>query len=216
MVKVRGKEFLRYLFFWLLRNDIGDVVVCAGNLPEAIAANLKSWPPAGVHLTLSVETRPLGTAGAVRNALPLLADEFILINGDTYLPVPYDKILSHWQEAKARFDCLLSAYDNRDRIAPNDTAIDSSGLVVGYSKTSPEGMHYVNAGLIVIKKSVFEGLPLEQPVSLEEQVFPDLISRRKMASIIIAERYYDIGTPERLRAFEQYVDDHPQIPSTTG
>jgi MurNAc alpha-1-phosphate uridylyltransferase len=211
MVKVRGKEFIRYLISWLIRNGIKDIVVCAGSLSGASAADLKSWLPAGAELTLSIERRPLGTAGAVRHALPLLADEFILINGDTYLPVPYEDILSHWQKVKTQFDCLLLTYDNHDKVAPNDTAIDSNGLVVGYSKTCPEGMLYANAGLIVTKKNVFENLPPEQPISLEEQVFPDLISRRKMAAITTRERYYDIGTPERLRVFEEYVDQHPHI-----
>ncbi len=216
MVRIRGKEFLRYLVSWVLRNDIRDIVVCAGDLSERVTATMKSWAPEGVRLQLSTETQPLGTGGAVRHAFPLLDTEFILLNGDTYLPVSYGRILSRWQEVKARFDCLLAAYDNHDRVAPNDTAIDSSGLVVGYSKTNPEGMHCVNAGLIVIKKSVFERLPFGHVVSLEEEVFPRLISSRKMTSILVGDRYYDIGTPERLKAFEEYVDDHPEIPSTTG
>jgi len=165
----------------------------------------------GVRLTFSVEDHPLGTAGAVRNALGHLADEFILINGDTFLPIEYETILAHWRKTKEAFDCLMLAYDNRENIAPNDTAIDSEGVVVAYSKRSPARMQYVNAGLVVVKKSVFEGLPPGVPRSLEVDIFPELLRRRKMAALVTPERYYDIGTPERLRTFEQYVDRRPEI-----
>ncbi len=211
MVKIRGVEFLWYVVLWLARNRIEDIVVCAGRLPEGMAAKFTSPPYPGVRLTFTVEDHPLGTAGAVRNAFARLADEFILINGDTFLPIEYEPILAHWRKTKEAFNCLLLAYDNHESIAPNDTAIDSDGVVVAYSKQSPAGMQYVNAGLIVIKKKVFEKLAPGIPLSLEEDIYPDLVRRRKMAAIITPERYYDIGTPERLRTFERYVERRPEI-----
>ena len=210
-MKIRGVEFLWYVVSWLARNRIEEIVVCAGRFPEDMAAESTSPPYPSVRLTFSVEDHPLGTAGAVRNALEHLADEFILINGDTFLPIEYAPILAHWEKTKRAFDCLMLAYDNRENIAPNDTAIDSEGVVVAYSKRSPARMQYVNAGLVVVKKSVFEGLPPGVHRSLEVDIFPELLRRRKMAALVTPERYYDIGTPERLRTFEEYVDRHPEV-----
>ncbi len=216
MVKVRGTHFLWYLIRWLEQNGVRDIVVCAAYLYEAIAREIICFARPGMRLRLSVEKQALGTAGAVKNAEALLDDEFLLINGDTYLPVWYGRIFSRWRGVRRRFDCLLVVYSNRENIAPNDTAIDRQGVVTAYSKKNPEAMRYVNAGLVVLKKSVFEALPAGVPSSLEEQVFPDLISRRKIAALITHERYYDIGTPERLKAFEEYLDRHPEaIPQGT-
>jgi NDP-sugar pyrophosphorylase family protein len=211
MVKIRGVEFLWYVVSWFERNRIEDIVVCAGRVPEGMAAKFTSSPCSGARLTFSIEDHPLGTAGAVRNALDCLADGFILINGDTFLPIESAPILAHWEKTKRDFDCLMLAYDNRENIAPNDTAIDSDGVVVAYSKRSPAGMHYVNAGLVVIKKKVFEKLPPGVPLSLEGDVYPKLVRRRKMTALVTSERYYDIGTPERLRTFEEYADRHPEV-----
>jgi NDP-sugar pyrophosphorylase family protein len=210
MVKVQGTEFLWYLLRGLERNGITDIVVCAAHLSDVIARKVRSGAPPGVRVRLSVEPQLLGTAGAVKNAQPLLGPEFLLLNGDTFLPVSYGAILRHWKRIRGRFDCLLVLYTNRETIAPNDTAVDDEGVVVAYSKRSSEGMHYVNAGLAVVKKSVFQSLPSGVPISLEEDVFPDLISRRRIAALITDERYYDIGTPERLRAFEEYLRRHPR------
>ncbi|NQT82860.1 NTP transferase domain-containing protein [bacterium] len=210
MVKVRGTEFLWHLIRWLARNDIKDMVICAAHLWEVIARKVNLCVPQGVRLRLSVEKEPLGTAGAVRNAEALLDEEFLLINGDTYLPISYERILSHWEGIRERFDCLLVVYSNRDKIAPNDTAVNDERVVVGYSKKRCEEMQYVNAGLAVMKKSVFEGVRGGVPVSLEEEVFPELVSRRKIAAFVIHERYYDIGTPERLKVFEEYLEGHPE------
>jgi len=210
MVNVQGAEFLWYLVRWLERNDINNIVICAAYLWEEIARKVKAYHQPGVTLRLSVEKQPLGTAGAVKNAERLLEDEFLLINGDTYLPITYGRILSHWKEVREQFDSLLVAYSNREKIAPNDTAVDREGVVTAYSKRSGEKMQYVNAGLVVLKKSVIEAFPGDVRLSLEEKVFPELISRRKMAALIIHERYYDIGTRERLKAFEKYLDRYPE------
>ena len=210
MMRVRGTEFLWYLVRWLKRNDIKDIVICAAYLWEEIARKVNAYHQPGVTLRLSVEKQPLGTAGAVKNTEKLLEDEFLLINGDTYLPIAYGRILSHWKTVRERFDCLLVAYSNREKIAPNDTAVNHEGVVTAYSKRSGEEMQYVNAGLVVLKKTVLEAFPADVRVSLEEEIFPELISRRKMAAVIIHERYYDIGTPERLKAFEEYLDRHPE------
>jgi NDP-sugar pyrophosphorylase family protein len=211
MVKVQGTEFLWYLVSWLTRNDINDIVICAAHLSEHVAQKLSSCPCPPARIRISVEKHPLGTAGAVKNAEPFLAQEFILINGDTFLPVRYDAILSRWRKIRDRFDSLLLVYTNDENIAPNDTSLDDDNVVVGYSKRSPKGMNLVNAGLLVVKRSVFEKLPQDVPASLEEEIFPDLIRRRKMAALITRERYYDIGSPERLKAFEEYVDRHPEM-----
>lgn len=210
MVNVQGAEFLWYLVRWLERNDIKDIVICAAYLWEEIARKVNSYHQPGVTLRLSVEKQPLGTAGAVKNADTLLDPEFFLINGDTYLPVSYGKILSHWKRISQRFDCLLVVYSNPQSIVPNDTVVDPQGVVVAYSKRNRREMQYANAGLALLKKSVFEAFPADVRLSLEEEVFPELISRRKMAALIIHERYYDIGTRERLKAFEKYLDRHPE------
>ena len=41
-------------------------------------------------------------------------------------------------------------------------------------------------------------------MSLEKQVFPKLVERRKLVSYITSQRFYDIGTPERLRLIESF------------
>jgi NDP-sugar pyrophosphorylase family protein len=218
MASVRGNEFLWYLLRWLERNQVSDVVICAAYLWEAIGRKVSSFSRPGMTVRLSIERQPLGTAGAVKHAEALLHDEFFLINGDTYLPLSYGEIVSHWQEIREQFACLLVLYSNREKIAPNDSATDGHGVVIAYSKRSCDGMEYVNAGLAVAKKSIFAALPEDVPASLEEDVFPELISRRKIAALVTDTRYYDIGTPDRVRAFEEYLDDHPEAFSgeTTG
>lgn len=48
-------------------------------------------------------------------------------------------------------------------------------------------------------------LPKTVPVSFEQCVFPRLIERRQLAALPTSQRFYDIGTPERLRAIEEYL-----------
>jgi NDP-sugar pyrophosphorylase family protein len=91
-------------------------------------------------------------------------------------------------------------------VRPN-VALDRSGLVTRYDKTAPSGsgLEYVEAGVSCFRREVLDLLPATGPASFEQCVFPRLIERRQLAALSTAQRFYDIGTPERLRAIEDYL-----------
>ena len=87
MLPVAGRPLLDHLMQKAAKAGLNDIVLLAGHASEAIAAYLDQDQPArrfGLTIAVSVEPAPLGTAGAVINALPLLAEAFLLINGGLY------------------------------------------------------------------------------------------------------------------------------------
>ena len=86
-------------------------------------------------------------------------------------------------------------------------ALDRSGLVTRYDKTSPADadLEYVEAGVSCFRREVLDLLPAAGPASFEQCCFPQLIERRRLAALPTSQRFYDIGTPERLRAIEEYL-----------
>ena len=51
-----------------------------------------------------------------------------------------------------------------------------------------------------------EYFPDTDKFSLEESVYPQLISEGEMSAHATSYRYFDVGTPERLRLFEDYLE----------
>lgn len=154
----------------------------------------------GLAFRYAVEEKLQGTGGALKNAGNMLADEFILINGDTFLPIDYLDLVDQFHQHDTI--STISVCNNPDIIVRNNIAIDKSGLVSKYSKKDSNGMRYVDAGVIVFKKEVLDFIPEQHFCSLEEEIFPTLINRKEMKPYITGQRFYDMGTIEGMKALE--------------
>ncbi len=206
MVEVGGRPFLHYIIELMEKNGIIDVVLLVGHLHEQIEAYFDRGEDYGVNIDYSVEEELLGTGGAVVNAREKLQSEFMVLNGDTYLPIDYRRLLRCWEQVRDDADGMLVVYDNHDSLGtPNVAAEDDQ--VTAYNKKNSAGMQYIDAGVQIFKRNVFDRFPVPKVISLEEEIFPELIERGRLAVYITDIRFYDMGTPERLKVFERYLED---------
>jgi NDP-sugar pyrophosphorylase family protein len=212
MMPVAGKPYLEHQLRWLSKQGITNILLLTGYLGEQIQAYFGNGSGLGLRIQYSREQTPMGTGGSLRDASGLLAEQFLLIYGDSYLPIDYCDVIHIFQASKRRG--LMVVYDNAlgDTSVRNNVAIDG-GLVTRYDKSAADaaGLRFVEAGILVFQRSIVDLIPPHGPISLEEQVFPILIAQGQMIAYATTQRFYDIGTPERLRFIEEFVghDHHP-------
>lgn len=206
MIHVMGRPYLEYQIEYLKRNNITNILMCVGYLGENIQSHFGDGQPWGVRIKYSFEDSPIGTGGTLKRASNHLEDSFILIYGDSYLPINYSSIEKHFLEIDKML--LMVLYDNQeDTSVPNNVSLNRDGIVTHYEKDSDNRiLQYVDTGVLVLKKGILDFVPPERPVSLEKEIFPDLIERQECAGFVTRERFYDIGTPERLKTFEDYIN----------
>ena len=90
LIEVAGEPFLAHQLRLLRRNGFEQVVLCVGHLGEKIQAFAGDGRAFGLHVEYAFDgPQLLGTAGALRRALPMLGDAFAVIYGDSYLPCDY-------------------------------------------------------------------------------------------------------------------------------
>lgn len=201
MVRVNGKPFLEHQIQRLESGGIKTLLLCIGYLGEQIREYFGDGSRFGVNIKYSVEEKPLGTGGALKNAEKELEKEFILLNGDTVTQVDYKKLMEiHKSSGKTG---LVLLYDNSERIAANNISLGKDGLVTAYSKKSSIGMTHVDAGVYVFNKKVLSLIPKNRKVSLEAEIFPKLIKQKELLGCKTKQRFYDMGTPERLKKMEE-------------
>lgn len=204
MVPVAGVPYLEHQMRILKEQSITDIVLLTGYLGDQIEAYFGSGSILGLDIRYSREQVPIGTGGALREAAGLLAETFLVIYGDSYLPIQYRAALETLESSPAHG--LLVVYDNRlgDTSVGNNVALDEDGYVLRYDKSSPDrsGLHFVEAGVLAFRRSVVDLIPPAGKVSLEEEIYPALIARRELISYCTGERFYDIGTPDRLKVIE--------------
>jgi len=202
MVDVAGRPFLETIIGHLARQDFPRILVLLGYLGQQIIDHFGDGGKFGVRLDYVEEKTPLGTGGALRNALDKLDEEFLLLYGDSYLPIDYRPVVKTFRSVGALG--LIVVYDNRveNTDVKENVATDAEGWVTQYTKDKDAPiLKYVEAGVLCFHREVFSALPAGEVFSLEQQIYPRLIARHQLFSFVSDHRFYDIGTPRRLAEF---------------
>ena len=202
MVLVSGKPFLEHLLNLLKKWEIRQILLCIGYLSHKIENYFGDGSKFGLDITYSVEEKLLGTGGALKLAESHLAQEFLLVNGDTYLAIDYAGLIAYFKRSNKLG--VIVAYDNSSPKFRGNIALDADQNVVAYSKEQViPAMNYTDAGVQVFKKEVLKFIPQDSIVSLENEIFPRLINEGELAAYITSNRFYDIGTSDELKTFEE-------------
>ena len=212
MIQVAGRPFLEYQLRLLARQNFHDVLLLTGYLGEQIEDYFGNGSRLGLSIRYSREPKPLGTGGALRAARRLLADRFLLLYGDSLLPIEYSTVTHRLKDSAALG--VVVAYRDRTgetNVRPN-LALGRSGLVTHYDKcgSCDAFLDHVEAGASCFHKEVLELMPGRRALSFEQCVFPQLVRRQRLAGLPTQQRFYDIGTPERLRVIEELLRWSPE------
>lgn len=204
LAEVRGRPFLSYLLTQVAAVGIRQVVLCTGYLGDQVQEAFGDLYD-DIRLLYSQESSALGTAGALKLALPLLGSNPVLVmNGDSYCDADLGLFWNWNQEHKARASILL--VERADVGQFGCVEVSSAGKVIGFQeKIATRRSGWVSAGIYLIDRSVIETIPDGRAVSLEYETFPAWIGRGLYGSRC-GGRILDIGTPENLAAAEQFFD----------
>jgi NDP-sugar pyrophosphorylase family protein len=201
MIRIKGKPFLEHQLELLKKNKISEILFCVGYRKDAIMDYFGDGSRFGLTIEYSIENGFLGTAGALKLAEDHLPADFILLYGDSYLPIDYLELAEFW--ARCSCNALTVCYDNSVKIAENNIYLAPDGRIGAYSKRNPVTQaNYVEAGVSVLRKEILNLIPAGRAVSLEEEIFPVLIKAQQLNGYPTSQRYYDIGTPARLKEIE--------------
>ncbi|HIC89423.1 MAG TPA: nucleoside-diphosphate-sugar pyrophosphorylase [Anaerolineae bacterium] len=202
LAPVAGRPFLEYQLRLLRAHSITEVILCTGYRGEEIQATIGNGQSLGLHIVYSQEPEPLGTAGALRHATPLVHGPFLVLNGDTYVEFDLAQLVTFHQARDAVVTIGLAHVDDPRRYGRVRTAPD--GRVLAFVEKDAE-LHpgeSVSAGVYLCQPDLLSFIPARRAVSLEREVFPVLTSRRKLYATIIADSFIDMGTPEGYRALQ--------------
>lgn len=199
LLKVGDRPFLDHLLFEIGRYGFRKVILLAGYKGTAVAEFAAQSAAArrfDLTLEVSIEPEPLGSGGALKFAGGLLADEFLLLNGDTWFEVNYHALLQRRRDAGADAAMAVHRVEASDRYG----VVDFDGTRISRFSRVPSGSDasYVNGGVVACSRSVVWRAAL--PSSLEQDVWPALAKEGKIAGLVSDGYFLDIGVPS---AFER-------------
>jgi len=206
---VHERPFLDYLLYQLIEAGIEDVVLCIGYLGEKVVETYGN-SFLSLKIRYSQEEIQLGTAGALRRALPLIKSEFVLVmNGDSFCDINLQDFWQWYCSRKSFVSIVLTEVDNTKRYGQVQT--DSSGLIKLFKeKGDTEELGWINAGIYLITRELLTSIPLERMVSLEKDIFPIWINL-EIYGYQTKNRFIDIGTPETYKQAELVLNELSEI-----
>lgn len=202
LVDVAGKPFVFRQLEYLKQQGFTDVVLCVSYLGERVEAVVGDGAGFGLQVRYSWDgPRLLGTGGALRQALPLLGEQFFVFYGDSYLPIDFQAV---------ERDFLLSGKPALMTVMKNNDQWDKSnvlvrdGCIIEYNKSAPSPeMEYIDYGLGVLSAAVLKNADVNDPFDLAD-MYRKLSVQGSLAVHEVFERFYEIGSHKGLEESIDY------------
>jgi NDP-sugar pyrophosphorylase family protein len=201
LLEVAGEPFLAHQLKLLHHYGFRDVVLCVGYLGELIERGIGNGSRYGMSIAYAHDPPDLaGTAGAIRAALPLLGDEFLVLYGDTYLRIDYADVARTFRASG--LPALMTVLRNKGQWDTSNVALDGDRVAL-YDKRNPtDEMEWIDYGLGALRAEVVSDP--DGPSDLAD-VYADLSRAGRLAAYRATERFYEIGTPEALAETERFL-----------
>lgn len=223
MIPIGGRPLLEHHVELARRHGFSEVVMFICHRAEVIQAHFGEGRRWGLNVRYQIESRPLGTAGAVLAALDSLADEFVVTYGDTMVNVDLGRLQEAHRASGA--DATLLLHPNDHPLDSDLVEVDAGGWITAFhNRPHPPDRWFqnlVNAGLYLVSRQALEpfcGRDCVQeneaaPPAASEQspapgssrildfgkdLFPALLQRgARLLGYNSPEYIKDVGTPER-------------------
>jgi NDP-sugar pyrophosphorylase family protein len=215
MAEINDRPFLDLLIDSFSKFGLRRFILCAGYMSDIIRDYYSSRADSHQFI-ISNEHKPLGTAGAIKNAAELIrSDTFLVANGDSFCPVDLAAFHDFHSARHALMSMVVTETQNTGDCGL--VSLDDSQRIVGFEEKNQESRsRYINAGIYLFQKEALSPIPADTSFSLERELFPKLVEQNCYA-FPIRGRLFDIGTPARFAtATEHLAEKQLQISKTVS
>lgn len=193
MAPINDKPFLEFIFEYLKKQGIKEIILAVSYKYEVIKEYFKD-EFLGIKIKYSIEKEPLGTGGAIKEALKFIKNEAYVLNGDTF----FDIDLSKLKLDKSKICLALKQMNDFDRYGTIN--IDKHGLVISFEEKVFKKQGLINGGIYLLTKDIFNDFALQEKFSFEE-FLQENYEKLRAKACIFDDYFIDIGIPSDYEIF---------------
>jgi MurNAc alpha-1-phosphate uridylyltransferase len=209
LIQILDRPFVEWQLNLLSSQGLRKVIFCVGHLGSQIEDIVGDGSKFNLNITYSYDGPTLlGTGGAIKRALDLLGEKFLVTYGDSYLPMDLQSVEKTYRESKK--PSLMAVYKNNNAWDRSNVRFED-GLVTKYAKDgSTDGLQYIDFGLQAFKREIFDEYPHDRPFDLGI-VLAELADKEKLAGYEAKSRFFEVGSLAGIQDLENYLDDRSGI-----
>jgi len=194
MAPVGSRPFLEYLLDYLIEQGFEAAVLAVSHKWELIREHFDRVYR-GMPLHYSVEDEPLGTGGAIRQALDTLPDnEVVVLNGDTLFRVDIEMLVKTHRNAGARLSIALKQVADSGRFGRVE--VTSDGVISRFLEKSSGGPGWINGGIYMLNRNLLTDFPMPLRFSFEQDLIEPNIGLIQPCAFQSDAYFIDMGIPE--------------------
>jgi NDP-sugar pyrophosphorylase family protein len=219
LIPVVNRPFLEYQVALLKRHGIDEIIFCTNYMADQIEAHFGDGSKFGVSMGYAIETTPLGTAGAIKNAQSIAGrDTFVVLNGDVLTDFDLSAIIDFHKSKNALvtltlkevaspspYGVILTDPDGRVKEF-KEPSEELKKKLAGSAQIEPQGVDYINAGIYVMQPEALDVIATGRAVSIERETYPQMLANNAPLYAISQDGFWlDIGRPAQYRQAVQAI-----------
>ena len=212
MIRLAGLPVIEWVIRLWSRQGIAHFVLSTGYMGDVIQQYFSRQTGfAGLRIVCVREPAPLGTGGA----LPFVAqttalhDTLLVGNADSVSSVDIAACFAEFRRRNA--DVLIGTCFREDASQFGTLEVEAGGEIASFREKVP-GPGIVNAGAYMIRKQMLSHFPAKTPLSMEREVFPQLLAEgARFVAFPLEGQFLDIGTPAGYAEAEQFLRSLPEF-----
>lgn len=203
MADVNGRPFLDYILEEIEQQGVVDHVILSLGYKHEMVINWLKEKAFLFKISWVIERELKGTGGAIKFAMQKAkSEEIIVINGDTFFNIDWNDFI-HSKPENSELFLALREVENANRYG--NVITDEEGKIIQFTEKSDEQTPgKINAGIYLMKKSIFDGSEPDEAFSFEKEIMPKICNQGKMYGKLYQEYFIDIGMPED---YQQFIED---------
>ncbi|ECC1942742.1 nucleotidyltransferase family protein [Campylobacter jejuni] len=196
MAPINDKPFLEFIFEYLKKQGIKEVILAVSYKYEVIQEYFKD-EFLGIKIKYSIEKEPLGTGGAIKEALKFIKNEAYVLNGDTIFDIDLKKLILN----NSKICLALKQMNDFDRYGTVE--LDSKNYIKLFKEKEFKKQGLINGGIYFLNKDIFNDFTLQEKFSFEE-FLQENYEKLKAKAHIFDNYFIDIGVPGD---YERFMND---------
>jgi mannose-1-phosphate guanylyltransferase len=197
LIPLVDRPFLDHVLDRLAAHGVEEAILSSPYLEAAFEPLLDARGGRAPRTVWMTEAQPLGTAGAVANAAGRLDDTFLVLNGDILTDLDLTELVDYHREKGAIATIALAEVE--DARPYGLVELDFNRRITAWREKPPDEVPgTVNMGTYVLEPVALRGVATRHSVSIEHEVFPQLIEAKVPLYGFVSDAYWkDLGTPDK-------------------
>jgi len=208
MADIDAMPFLCYIFLYLKKYNITDVVLSVHYLREKII-NYFGDSYLGINIKYAIEEEPLGTGGAILNSLKYINQDkqVVILNGDTFLQIDYQELINFHNKNNADLTMVLRDLEDVSRYG--SVEINNYKQIINFiEKNTEKRSGFINGGIYLLNPKIFSKYNLSTKFSFEQDFLSKHLDSINSYAFISKDYFIDIGIPTD---YQKAIIEIPQI-----